>query len=259
MPSNRSTDCGVCVRVRARARVRPAYTHAGPPPPSGGISGARPAPGGQTPAHGPRWDGAHLPQAPAFLSGPCPVRPPTHPPTRSAVPPRASHPHALCPCARLPQAPQRPQPTSPRAARPALPCPAHTALAPGASHVSLPGAGVSAALLLWGSWAGCGRPALRQQSDPVHLHWVVGPLGLTHCGPTPAHPHPEEEAQPSSWKRHRTFSKLISPPYYRVPLLPTGIHPHGPTGGVTGGPPYHPFWELVQLGKRKEKKPSQAG
>ena len=51
------------------------------------------------------------------------------PPNLSAVPPRASHPHALCPCARLPlrhaspTPPKDPHPASPRTVHAALPCP----------------------------------------------------------------------------------------------------------------------------------------
>ena len=114
----------VCVRVRARAPVRSAYTHAGLPPPSGGISGPRPPPGGQTPAH--------LPQAPPFLCGPCPVHPTPQPQCRPSTcqpPPRSVPLRTPSPAARLPlrhaspRPPKDPQPASPRTVHAALPCP----------------------------------------------------------------------------------------------------------------------------------------
>ena len=143
------------------------------------------------------------------------------------------------------RSPQPPEPCT-------RPCPAHTSPAPGTSHVSLPGAGVSAALVLWGSWAGCGCPALRQQSD--HLHWVVGPLRLAPRAQSCPPPTRRRKPSPAPGRGIGTFSKFTSPPYYLVPLLPTGIHPYGRTGGVTGAPPYYPFWGLVRLEKRKGRK-----
>ena len=230
----RTCSCAVC--LHSRRPTSPQRRHLGATPPTRRPDPSPPPPGS------------------SFHPWPVPCAP--HPPTSvqslhvPATPTLCAPAHAF-PCGTPPLGPPKtPNPPLPEPCT--RPCPAHTSPAPGTSHVSLPRAGVSAALVLWGSWAGCGCPALRQQSD--HLHWVVGPLRLA----LRAHPCPpptrRRKPSPAPGIGIGTFSKFTFPLYYLVPLLPTGIHPYGRTGGITGGPPYHPFWGLVQLGKRKGKK-----
>lgn len=211
MPSNRSTDC-MCARARTCPCAGFCHTHAGPPPQRRHLGGTprtrrdRPQPtarGGMEPTS----PGPCFPQWPVPCAAP---RPPTHPQCRPLHVPATP---TLCAPAHASSQAPRDQPfLSQRAARPvflppALPTPPWLL---GLLTCPSPGQASPLPLLLWGSWAGCGRPALLQQSDPVHLHWVVGPSVSRTAGPPLPTPTRRRKPSSSSWKRHRTFSKLIS-------------------------------------------------
>ena len=183
----RIADVRAC--VRARARVRSSYTHIRLPPPAEASRGHAPH---QEDRPQPTARGGMEPTSPRLLLSSvaralcASPHPPAVPSLHVPATPTLCAPAHAFPCGTPPPGPPKTPNPPPQPPEPCTrPCPAHTSPAPGTSHVSLPGAGVSAALVLWGSWAGCGCPALRQQSD--HLHWVVGPL---HHGPNPAHPPP---------------------------------------------------------------------
>ena len=197
------------MRTRAYTCSCAVFLHAHrPTSPQQGISGPRP-PGGQAPP------AAHLPAGPSFPLCPTPCAPPTaHP---RAVP-FLHMPATLTPAHAFPRPPKDPNrsPRTTRTARgPPQPCPAHTCPAPRVSHVSLPGAGVSAALgavgLLGGDWVPSPVPAVTLSSTSKLGGMTARSHALqAHPCPPPSRRRkptglPSPGAQPSSWKRGRNF------------------------------------------------------
>lgn len=168
--------------------------------------GTTPPPGGQAPARGPLWGGAHLPPGPSFPLCPLPCASPTaHP---RAVP--SPHmPATPTPAHAFPRPPKDPNPLSqnhahgPRLPSPALPTPAQLR---GLLTCPCPGQASPLPSVLWGSWAGGGCPALHQQSDPAP---TTSKLGGRTAGSHTLRAHP---CPPPSRRRKPTGPSLPRSP-----------------------------------------------